>query len=71
MSDATPSTRVQVRAIRNMRVINAAERPNDAIIELTTSEGAQHFSLPKEQLANLILALSRFSTKHGPAPKDE
>jgi hypothetical protein len=61
---AAPETR-QVRAasIRRLRLMHANERPGDAIIEITTGNGTQHFLIARAALPQLAAKLAAFDGK--------
>jgi hypothetical protein len=61
---AAPETR-QVRAasIRRLRLMHANERPGDAIIEITTGNGTQHFLIAGAALPQLAGKLLAFNNK--------
>jgi hypothetical protein len=60
-SDIPQANRVKVSPIKQVRVIRTEERPNDAVLEITTGNGAQHFLLPKSALGELAQSLASFA----------
>ncbi len=64
MSDVTnsPQPSVQASPVKQMRLIRTQERPKDALLEITTSKGVQHFLIPEGALNNLAKNLMAFSS---------
>ena len=62
---APKTNQVQASAIRQLRLIRTNERPNDAVLEITTGNGVQHFLLPKASLNDLAQKLADFAKGGG------
>ena len=63
--NAPQTKQVQVSPIKQLRLIRSNERPNDALLEITTGNGAQHFLLPKASLSDLAQKLADFAKGGG------
>jgi hypothetical protein len=63
-SGTAETKQVQALAVTQLRLINANERPNDAVIELTTNKGKHYFTMPKAGLNEFAEKLKRFAAKN-------
>lgn len=61
----TPPNTVQASPIKQLRLIRPNERPNDALLEITTGKGVQHFLLPGGSLRELSEKFARFADGEG------
>ena len=64
MNDTPQNQKITASAIKQVRVMGTNERPNDAIIEVTTNMGTQHFLLPKASLPELAEKLKTFAAQN-------
>ena len=56
---------VQAANVTQMRLLRASERPDDALIELTTAKGTDYFVLPGKALPDLVQKLTKFQQGGG------
>ncbi|MEO9970414.1 hypothetical protein [Roseibium sp.] len=56
----------KVAIIKQLRLVRAPERPNDAVLEITTAQGPQRFLLPKSAMKAFAEKLIAFEQSDGP-----
>lgn len=56
---------VRAKQVRQVRLMRTEQRPQDALLELTTKEGPQHFLIPLAALPELARKLEEFGGSQG------
>lgn len=59
--DSSKANTARVAIMKQLRLVRAPERPNDAVLEITTVQGPQRFLLPKSAMKALLKNSSHLS----------
>ncbi|MBM1817401.1 hypothetical protein [Pseudosulfitobacter pseudonitzschiae] len=64
--DSSKANTARVAIMKQLRLVRAPERPNDAVLEITTVQGPQRFLLPKSAMKAFAEKLVAFEQSDGP-----